>query len=237
MSTLGADDVDMARKRRGSKDGEVIVVLVEAALVVALIAAGIAVVLVLFALTLVADGGIGLYARMTGSSRRGLVWTRSFWRQLRAGPLARVLGPPPLRVAAFRELLALSPVKFERACGRLLQDLGYSDVQRVGGPGDLALDLKGRDRDGWSVAVQCKRYAPGNRVGSPDLQRFIGMARLNHGADRAIVMTTSTFTPAAASLARQHRIELWDGETLARLLEEQRRRLEADGTAAVALPS
>jgi restriction endonuclease Mrr len=50
-------------------------------------------------------------------------------------------------------------------------------------------------------------------------------------------MTTSTFTAAAASLARQHRIELWDGEQLAKLLEQQRRLLEAQGARPAITPS
>jgi hypothetical protein len=215
----------------------VLVELVEFALLATVVAAAAALVLTLFVLTLAADGGADVYSRLGKRPQRGLALTRSLWRQLRAGPLTRVLGPPPLRVAAFRDLLALTSVEFERACGRLLQDLGYTHVKRVGGPGDLALDLHARDPEGRSVAVQCKRYAPPNKVSSPDLQRFIGMARAHHGAERAIVMTTSTFTAAAASLARQHRIELWDGEQLAKLLEQQRRLLEAQGARPAITPS
>lgn len=126
--------------------------VVEAALVVAVVAAAVATFLALFAFVVLVDGCADVYARMTGG-RPGLACTRFCWGHLRAGPLTRVLGPPPLRVAAFWELLALSPAEFERACGRLLQDRGYRHVQRVGGPGDLALDLTARDPDGRSVAV------------------------------------------------------------------------------------
>lgn len=227
----------MARRRRTSGNDEALVALVEFALIATLVIAAVAAVIALLALTLAADGGADLYARLRERPRRGLAMTRAFWRQLRAGPLTRVLGPPPLRVAALRDLLALTSVEFERACGRLLQDLGYTHVRRVGGPGDLALDLHARDTEGRSVAVQCKRYAPHNKVSSPDLQRFIGMARAHHGAERAIVMTTSTFTAAAVSLARQHRIELWDGDQLSKLLEHQRRLLEKPDARPAITPS
>jgi restriction system protein len=45
--------------------------------------------------------------------------------------------------------------------------------------------------------VQCKRYTPGNHIGSRTMQTFIGMAYVHHKADRAIFVTTSTYTDEA----------------------------------------
>lgn len=131
-----------------------------------------------------------------------------------------------LRVRVFNELLALTPRQFESATGDLLHDLGYRRVRHVGGSGDLGADLECRDRDGQSVVVQCKRYAPGARVGSPDIQSFIGMVTVHHGAQRGLFVTTSEFTAPARELAKQHNIELIDGRTLSRLIE----RLRADAS-------
>jgi restriction system protein len=105
------------------------------------------------------------------------------------------------RVKTLSDLLALSPTDFERAACQLLRDLGYKDVRRTGGAGDLAADVVCRSLQGQSVVVQCKRYAPSQRIGSPVIQTFIGMAHVHHQADRAILITTSGYTRAAIELA------------------------------------
>ncbi len=116
------------------------------------------------------------------------------------------------------ELLALTPVQFEEAIGDLLTDLGYRSVRRVGGAGDLAADLTAVDREGRSTVIQCKRLAPGSRVGSPDMQKFIGMVAVHHRAERGIFVTTCTFSAPAEALAQQHGIALMDGPRLSELL-------------------
>jgi len=126
-----------------------------------------------------------------------------------------------LRVRRFESLLALTPRGFEEEIARLLRALGYRDVRRVGGPGDLGADLLCRDRRGRLVVVQCKRYAPGRRVGSADVQSFIGMVTVHHRAERGLFVTTAAFTQPAIELARRHGIGLLDGAALARLVAER----------------
>ncbi|GAC1444843.1 MAG: hypothetical protein NVSMB52_04630 [Chloroflexota bacterium] len=127
-----------------------------------------------------------------------------------------------LRVRRFNELLAQTPAQFEETVAQLLRNGGYRGVQRVGGPGDLAADISCRDRKGKAVVVQCKRYAPGHRVGSRDVQGFIGMVSVHHGADYGIFVTTSKFTDAALNLAHLHNIETIDGPRLARMVENRK---------------
>lgn len=117
------------------------------------------------------------------------------------------------------QLLALSPSDFEHAVAQLLQDEGYRRVRVHGGAGDLQADVTATAADGSPVVVQCKRYAPGNKVGSPKVQSFIGMSTVHHKAARGMVVTTSSFTRPAVELARRHRIELVDGEALTRRLQ------------------
>jgi restriction system protein len=124
------------------------------------------------------------------------------------------------RVKAFNELLALTPSKFELAVADLLRDLGYSHVQRIGRSGDLGADISCRDKKRRSVVVQCKRYAPGARVGSRDMQGFIGMVKVHHQADSGIFVTTSEFTKPAADLAQQHGVMLIDGPRLSQLIDK-----------------
>ncbi len=120
-------------------------------------------------------------------------------------------------------LLALTPRDFELAVGGLLGKLGYQQVRHTGKAGDLAADLHAVSPQGERVIVQCKRFAPGNSVGSGDMQKFIGM-RVHHGAQRALFVTTSTFKPQAAALARQHGIELIDGQRLVALFAQVNQR-------------
>lgn len=127
------------------------------------------------------------------------------------------------RLRTLRGFLALSPTGFEEAVAGLLRSLGYRHVKTVGGAGDLCVDIVCRGGSGELVVVQCKRYAPGRQVGSPDIQRFIGMAFIHHRADRAIFVTTSGYTQAARRLARDHRIQLIDGVALVEMAHAHHR--------------
>lgn len=121
-------------------------------------------------------------------------------------------------------LLELTPSGFEEAVASLLRALGYRHVKVTGGAGDLGADITCRAASGEPVVVQCKRWAPGHRVGSAVLQAFIGMVYVQHRAARGLVVTTSSFTSAARALARRHRIELIDGSSLADVAQPRHRR-------------
>ncbi|MGW3917476.1 restriction endonuclease, partial [Streptomyces sp. NPDC005070] len=96
---------------------------------------------------------------------------------------------------------------------------GCLDVDVVGGAGDLGADVVAMTPDGRSVVIQCKRYGDGNRVGSQDLQRFGGTCFTVHGADVAVVVTTSDFTAPALDYAEQCGIVCVDGPQLQRWQE------------------
>ncbi len=125
-----------------------------------------------------------------------------------------------LKARTLADLLALTPGQFEAATAGMLRQLGYNDVRRTGGAGDLNVDVWARDPNGARVAIQCKQYGPGHYVGSPEVQTFIGMMYQHHGADRGIFVTTSWFSRPAVALAKQHNIVLWDGQELSRQLAE-----------------
>lgn len=135
-------------------------------------------------------------------------------------------GKQKLRATTLADLLALTPTAFEHAVADLLHDLGYKDVRTSGGAGDLNVDIWCRDPDGKRVAVQCKRYALANRVGSPEVQTFIGMIFQHHGADLGMFVTTSSYTVHALRLASQHSIRPIDGDALAQMILDARSRAE-----------
>lgn len=128
---------------------------------------------------------------------------------------ARAVRRRHLRAAATRDFLALSPADFEQAVAGLCWRDGCRDVRVVGGAGDLAADVLATVPDGRRVLIQCKRYAPGRRVGSPDVQRVGGTYAIVHRAALAIVVTTASYTADAEGYARTAGIRLIDGDQLA----------------------
>jgi restriction system protein len=129
-----------------------------------------------------------------------------------------------LRTATLAELDAMDDVQFEYA----LRDLMIRDgceARRVGGAGDLGADVLGRlpGRAWWQLwlprrrrfLVQAKHYQVGNRVGSRDVQCVGGTFRTIHGADVAMVVTTSEFTHAAAEYCWRAGIRTMSREGLA----------------------
>ena len=97
----------------------------------------------------------------------------------------RVRGKRRVRMRTLDQLLAMSPARFEQAIASLFRELGYRRVRTVGRSGDLAVDIECRDAEGRALMIQCKRYAPGLKVGSRDVQTFVGMIFMHHRADRA----------------------------------------------------
>jgi restriction system protein len=94
--------------------------------------------------------------------------------------------------------------EFERHIAALCERDGCTDLAITSTNSDLSADIVGLTADGRGLVVQCKSFAPFRPVQSGDMQKFIGMARLEYRADVAIFVTTSTFTQAVTDLAARH---------------------------------
>jgi restriction system protein len=106
------------------------------------------------------------------------------------------------RELSMAEVDALSWQDFETYVADLCRRDGCIDVVVSGKSGDLGADVIGYLADGRKLVVQCKKYAPERSVSSQDMQKFVGTARPEHGADVALYVTTCrTFTKAALGLA------------------------------------
>lgn len=110
---------------------------------------------------------------------------------------------------------AMKPRDFEQAIAYLCERDGCTDARVVGGAGDLGADVLATAPDGRRIVIQCKRYGPTTKVGSPDLQRFGGTCYSVHGAQVAAVVTTSVFTRPAGEYATRQGIRLFDEAALA----------------------
>lgn len=135
-----------------------------------------------------------------------------------------------LRGDVLARILQNSPSFFEQVIVDLLVAMGYGGSHRdaaaqLGRSGDGGVDgvinedPLGLDR----VYVQAKRYAPGNSVGRPEVQGFLG-SLVGLGATKGVFVTTSTFTAGAIEFVRHipQRVILIDGQRLAELMIEHK---------------
>ena len=97
-------------------------------------------------------------------------------------------------------------VRFERICAEVLRKRGYKDVILTAGSGDQGADIL-CSKNGLRYAVQCKYYQ--GPVGNHAVQEAFAAANY-YDCDIAAVMTNSTFTQSAVSLAESTGVELWD---------------------------
>lgn len=124
------------------------------------------------------------------------------------------------------KVISMSPEFFEKLVVELLVKMGYGgsiqDAGRaIGKSGDEGIDgtIK-EDKLGLDIIyIQAKRWKPGNGVGRPELQKFVG-ALAGQGAKKGIFITTSTFTKEALDYAPKNetKIVLINGEQLAQYM-------------------
>lgn len=123
-------------------------------------------------------------------------------------------------------VVELSPAFFERLVVDLLVKMGYGGSikdagKAIGKSGDEGIDgtIK-EDKLGLDIIyIQAKRWRPGNVVGRPEIQKFVG-ALAGQGAKKGIFITTSNFTKEALEYIPRNetKIVLIDGEKLAQLM-------------------
>ncbi|ASQ05849.1 restriction endonuclease [Sinorhizobium meliloti] len=133
-----------------------------------------------------------------------------------------------LRDELLQRILSNSPAFFEQLIVDLLVAMGYGGSHKdaaaqLGRSGDGGVDgIVNEDRLGLDrIYIQAKRYAPGNPVGRPDVNGFVG-SLVGLGATKGVFVTTSTFSQPARDYVRHlaQRVILIDGQELADLMIE-----------------
>lgn len=123
------------------------------------------------------------------------------------------------------KVIEASPIFFERLVIDLLVKMGYGGSveeagKAIGKTRDEGIDgtIK-EDKLGLDIIyVQAKRWQPGNVVGRPELQKFVG-ALAGQGAKKGIFITTSGFTKDAREYyPNDTKLALIDGEQLAEMM-------------------
>jgi restriction system protein len=131
-----------------------------------------------------------------------------------------------LALELLNKVVELSPAFFERLVVELLVKMGYGGSikdagKAMGKSGDEGIDgtIK-EDKLGLDIIyIQAKRWKPGNVVGRPEIQKFVG-ALAGQGAKKGIFITTSNFTKEALDYTPRNetKIVLIDGEQLTQLM-------------------
>lgn len=105
--------------------------------------------------------------------------------------------------------------EFERFTADLLRKLGYERVEVTPGSGDQGVDVIAV-KDGKRYAIQCKRY--GQKLGNKPVQEVFA-GKTIYGCSVAVVLTNNYFTDGAKEAAKATGVELWDRDTLHRMLD------------------
>lgn len=125
-----------------------------------------------------------------------------------------------LRSVSAAALQRMGDKEFEYALADLCRRNGCTNVQVVGGGGDLAADVLAKlpGRRWWQfwkpgrqrILIQAKRYGPNTQVRSEHVQMVNGTYRDIHRCDQAAIVTTSTATRDARALAKRLGIALYE---------------------------
>lgn len=99
----------------------------------------------------------------------------------------------------------MSGQEYEQYCAKRLGQEGYRSLSLTPDSGDFGADIIGYTRRGQRVCFQCKKWD--SSVGVSAVQEVLA-AKVYYEADKAVVLTNSTFTPAARKLAKSGNVEL-----------------------------
>ncbi len=122
-------------------------------------------------------------------------------------------------------LYQLNPRKFEELVANLFENEGYS-IELTPNGADGGKDIYAFKKEGLNnslLAVECKRFAPGNKVGRPIVQKLYGVVEQEKLSGGAIV-TSSFFTRPAKDFSNElrNRIFLKDYHDLLELISKHK---------------
>jgi HJR/Mrr/RecB family endonuclease len=106
------------------------------------------------------------------------------------------------------DLRVIDRRRFEELVAELFSGFGYEVelTQRTRDGGKDIIAIKRREVD-LKFIIECKRPDPGNPVGIAPVRELYGV-KVDDGASKAILATTSYFTPDAKLFSEKHRWEL-----------------------------
>lgn len=122
---------------------------------------------------------------------------------------------PATRHVAMSSIDKMDGHDFEQFTSALLRKLGYERVEVTPGSGDQGVDVIAV-KDGKRYAIQCKRYS--KKLGNKPVQEVFA-GKTIYGCSVAVVLTNNYFTEGAKEAAKATGVELWDRDTLRRMMD------------------
>lgn len=107
--------------------------------------------------------------------------------------------------------------EFEYFCADILKKDGFSGVSVTKGSGDQGVDILAT-KGGVKYAIQCKNYA--SPLGNTPVQE-VSAGKIFYNCHVGVVMTNSTFTPGAKTLAQATGVLLWDRTVLQSMIDKK----------------
>lgn len=114
------------------------------------------------------------------------------------------------------EIDNMDGIAFENLTAELLRNNGFKNVEVTKASGDYGVDIVA-NKDNKKYAFQCKCYS--SKLGIKPIQEVYSGVKM-YGADTAVVITNSYFTPNAFNLADELGVLLWDREEFIRLVKK-----------------
>lgn len=122
---------------------------------------------------------------------------------------------PTQRLTGLARIDKMNGHDFEQFTAALLRKLGYERVEVTPGSGDQGVDVIAV-KDGKRYAIQCKRYS--KKLGNKPVQEVFA-GKTIYGCSIAVVLTNNYFTEGAKEAAKATGVELWDRDTLRRMMD------------------
>lgn len=124
------------------------------------------------------------------------------------------------------KLYDLSPRKFEELIASILKDLGF-EVELTQATRDGGSDIIAYIRNAvcsYLTLVECKKYAPENKVGVGIIRQVTGVHHLKR-ATKSLIVTTSYFSPDAIKEAKafENQLDLKDYDSVKDWLKRYRK--------------
>lgn len=141
------------------------------------------------------------------------------------GPGAESCNHDNLQEHIFSEISVVDGMEgheFEYFCANLLRKNGFTEVGVTRGSGDQGVDVLAT-KGGIKYAVQCKNYA--TPLSNKPVQE-VSAGKVFYNCHVGVVLTNSTFTPGAISLANATGVLLWDRSTLIELMKNEQSAVE-----------
>jgi len=116
-------------------------------------------------------------------------------------------------------LRQLEGYEFEKFVAELWQRRGW-DTTVTTESNDQGIDIIATQSTPYheKELIQAKRYHESNRVGGPEIQQYVSLRHQEDNVDKVVVVTTSSFTDSAISIAKKANLKLIDAAGLAQLV-------------------